>query len=905
MGYNQFPEAFPMNTPTIVPPPPFNAATGTSNLDPFNSIGAWAGRAPSPGGNGIIRQSIENAQFDGQLMSVTKVLDIFRLTVDLDSSILSSAKQSIQEAALKIERILQDPSSYDSITSPATQTQLSQFESFQNPTTVMSSSGASASAMSANSRGGTRTTASHISTQTHVTVPGSIQSSDHDHNDIGERVYHHCTEKNCSKSFTRRSDWIRHEETHWPQQRYLCLYCIPEGHMVDGSYWCGSCQCLTPNDWESHSLSCPGAQFKGKSFTRWVHLRDHLFTAHRVPVSTGKGLAQKWPYDPESDWPRQCGFCGKNFGDWKKRINHVGRHFTEEHATIDKWTIPFVLSPADVVEPTLSYKDEDDPDDDVRRGRPRASQAPPMSLASFSGQGNPSNQAYNDGQYSSGQRQVGYYSSHRECTISIVDAKIECRAHSNTFVHSNVATPQVAQKPASRVFLRRSSQKSVPVQFDHFVKDQLPQVFQEVKGLDEYFCSYIKDLFGFTTVPGGVFTAMSPVREETLRWRMLEPSDNNGPFPNRLDYFAIWAGCLASAVDFLHEHNMVHRGLTSTNVFVQGTMVLLYDFEAMINERGSFDANSFHSASPMTRTGSIAFLGCVFIELMTVLEGIPLSDMLASCAESPETPSDYLSSCQNWIRSLSGRIESRSNITMVERMISHNAEERPTSRDVRAHFAGPACFCQDGYFESRSEDKISSWCNILTKRLPSSIAPTEFSSLLKHVPTGPTPLDLYVAEIKTLDEERSINIQALQRISTQSDYTFDTALSRSQTLTVRPASSVTTMSSGSAQSKTVPVITLPRQTPNLNTMQSITLSDIDEAPQTAEERKCTLACVSSSTGFSTYSKEGQIPRSPVHFQDILSSLNACILSTSTNIMDNESPDPTDDQVQKLNSIYLV
>jgi hypothetical protein len=98
-----------------------------------------------------------------------------------------------------------------------------------------STSPGSAFAMSANSSR-TGTTTSHTSAQTHITIPGSIQSSDdYDPNDISKSVYYY-TEKNCSKSFTRRSDWIRHEETHWLQQLYLYLYCIPEGHIVDGSY---------------------------------------------------------------------------------------------------------------------------------------------------------------------------------------------------------------------------------------------------------------------------------------------------------------------------------------------------------------------------------------------------------------------------------------------------------------------------------------------------------------------------------------------------------------------------------------------------------------------------------------------------------------------------------------------
>jgi hypothetical protein len=903
MGYNIVQEEFAFDAPHPNPPltftlaefGPFSAAPGYRQMDTsnwahslLNSAGSWTDNGPSLVRNGIDLQSIGNAQSDGQPTSSTKGLDFFLHLVKLDQSITSSAKQRIKALALQIETILQDRGSYDSTASPATPDQFSQVRSLQNLAPIIPLSQASASAMSTNSRSPVRTTASHISAQTHVTVPGSIQSSDYDQHEIGEKAYH-CTKKDCSKSFLRKSDWVRHEETHWPQRRYLCLQCIPQRQTIDGICRCGCCQCLIQEDWEIHSLSCREARSIGAIITRWEHLRNHLSAVHRMPRSKSKECAKKWFFAPESAWPRQCGFCGESFDDWKKRINHVERHFIEEQAKIDKWTIPFVFSPVDRVEPTLYYTDEDDSDDDmnddIMRGRPRTSQDSQVDPAGFNAQGNSSNQADYYGQYSSDQRYVNHNSTHSKCAISIAGAKNEDPTHPSTVGHSNVATSQVVQKLAGRVLLKRSPRKSVPVQFGSFVKYQPPEVFQEVKGLDESFCSYIKDLFGFTTVAGGLSTAMSPVLEESLRWRMLEPSDNNGPFPNRLDYFAIWAGCLASAISFLDEHNMAHRGLTSDNVLVQGTMVVLHDFEAMTRECSSFDAEELSPASRTSRTGSIAFLGCIFIELMTVLESIPLSDMLASCPESPQAPNEYLSSCRNWIKSLSDRIESLPDIAMIERMISHNAMERPTSSDVRAYFAGPACFCQDGY----SGDNISFWGKILTKRLSSSIAPKKFTSLLEHLPTGPTPLDLYVAQTIPLDDERSINPQTLQRSSTQSDYTFNTSLSRSQTLTIRPASSITSIASDFTQSKIVPTISLPRHISNLTTIQSTTSSDIGEAPEISEERKCTLACLSSSAVFSTSTQAGQIPRSAVTCPDFLSSLNTGTLSNIMNSMENSEP----------------
>ncbi|KAM3076965.1 hypothetical protein ACMFMF_004880 [Clarireedia jacksonii] len=275
---------------------------------------------------------------------------------------------------------------------------------------------------------------------------------------------------------------------------------------------------------------------------------------------------------------------------------------------------------------------------------------------------------------------------------------------------------------------------------------------------------------------------------------------------------------------------------------------------AINKEDESIEAQNLYRASLIGQTGNIALLGCVFVELITVLEGIPLLDMLASCKESLEAPHHYLSSYRQWIKSLSCSIVPISYITMVKRMISHNVEDRPTIREARAHFTGSMCFCQDGNLESRSGDKIPSDGSFLTKLFASSSSPTTFEPLLRHLPNGPTPLDLYLSGIKDSNNQRQIDVQALRRSSIRSDSTFNTSLSRTQTLTLQPASSVTSLSADFTQFK---VGLRTRQTSNLATTQPITASDIEEAPQTLEETSHLLPCELSYTGFSTRAQEEQ------------------------------------------------
>ncbi len=89
---------------------------------------------------------------------------------------------------------------------------------------------------------------------------------------------------------------------------------------------------------QEHALQCQAARNKGQVFSRKNHFGDHLQDSH--DISLNDGLEGAWNYAVESDWPRECGFCGDIFLDWEERVTHIARHF-EDGLKLSSWKAPF------------------------------------------------------------------------------------------------------------------------------------------------------------------------------------------------------------------------------------------------------------------------------------------------------------------------------------------------------------------------------------------------------------------------------------------------------------------------------------------------------------------------------------------------------------------------------------
>jgi serine/threonine protein kinase len=104
-----------------------------------------------------------------------------------------------------------------------------------------------------------------------------------------------------------------------------------------------------------------------------------------------------------------------------------------------------------------------------------------------------------------------------------------------------------------------------------------------------------------------------------------------------------WFGCLARAVEYIHTMKIRHRDIKPENILVHGSRVLLVDFELSHDwkdlSRSTTSEDCGHTplyAAPevilhmdSNSSSDIWSLGCVFLEMVTVLKRKDISQMRA------------------------------------------------------------------------------------------------------------------------------------------------------------------------------------------------------------------------------------------------------------------------------------
>ncbi|KAI9697048.1 MAG: hypothetical protein M1836_005009 [Candelina mexicana] len=136
---------------------------------------------------------------------------------------------------------------------------------------------------------------------------------------------------------------------------------------------------------------------------------------------------------------------------------------------------------------------------------------------------------------------------------------------------------------------------------------------------------------------------MSPVAEGDLKG-FLEEMDSIPSIRDKNAHIMrmiAWPGCLISVLQFLYLQRIRHKDIKPANILVQGTRIFLTDFgiakdladdvnTATTGEPGFhtalYAAPEVHSGEPRGRAADMFSLGCVFLEMATVMLGESLSN---------------------------------------------------------------------------------------------------------------------------------------------------------------------------------------------------------------------------------------------------------------------------------------
>ncbi|MCJ1248962.1 hypothetical protein MMC30_006183 [Trapelia coarctata] len=164
-------------------------------------------------------------------------------------------------------------------------------------------------------------------------------------------------------------------------------------------------------------------------------------------------------------------------------------------------------------------------------------------------------------------------------------------------------------------------------------------------------------------------------------------------------------GCLANGLSYLHDTQIRHRDIKPENVLVKGQNVYLTDFgisldwEALTRSTTTDDsAKSWVYCSPevanyekRNSSSDIWSLGCVFLEMSTVLKGHNISAMRTSFRKHTESYKFFqnIPAIREWSLTLreSGSSLDNSTLDWALSMLQKEPERRPSAHDLYAMIA--------------------------------------------------------------------------------------------------------------------------------------------------------------------------------------------------------------------------
>jgi len=209
-------------------------------------------------------------------------------------------------------------------------------------------------------------------------------------------------------------------------------------------------------------------------------------------------------------------------------------------------------------------------------------------------------------------------------------------------------------------------------------------------------------------------------------------------YPCRDQRLREFFGCLSRAIQYLHDKRVRHRDIKPANILIHEDRVKIADFGLSLNwaERSSTTASTGPGGTPRyyapevaqykrrSSSSDIWSLGCIFLEMVTVLSGRTVDDLLEfiSVYDSDHFAAENV--CYNsnpnaikaWIKEL--KVNNNRNtdpIYWVDKMLDPERENRPTAavlveytghegKDLGWEFCGNCCRTDSDYESDESED---------------------------------------------------------------------------------------------------------------------------------------------------------------------------------------------------------
>ncbi|PMD37014.1 kinase-like protein [Hyaloscypha variabilis F] len=203
-------------------------------------------------------------------------------------------------------------------------------------------------------------------------------------------------------------------------------------------------------------------------------------------------------------------------------------------------------------------------------------------------------------------------------------------------------------------------------------------------------------LIGSYTDPKYFALLTSPVADYDLASYMTEAVNS----ADKQSLLRTFFGCLCNGLQYLHQSQIRHRDVKPQNILVKGSTVLWTDFGISLDwEEMSRSTTTTDSAkSPVYCAPEVAHLearnsssdiwslGCVFLEMITVLKGQTITQMRDSFVADSENYRFFanIRAVNFWIESLYSLKSDRDNepLKWIKLMLNVNPRDRPTAQTL-------------------------------------------------------------------------------------------------------------------------------------------------------------------------------------------------------------------------------
>ncbi|KAF2265229.1 kinase-like protein [Lojkania enalia] len=244
---------------------------------------------------------------------------------------------------------------------------------------------------------------------------------------------------------------------------------------------------------------------------------------------------------------------------------------------------------------------------------------------------------------------------------------------------------------------------------------------------------HLVEIVGSYSDPVFVAMIMSPVADCDLAvYLTLAPND-----PLKMSSMRTFFGCLATALAYLHGKKIRHKDIKPSNILVHGTNVLITDFGLAKEYVGSRSTTEGPTArtekycapevaryTARNSSSDIWSLGCVFMEMLTVLKRVALAELAAFFREHGTSTTIYHANSpaiELWLSRLRNtKTEESSNgvVGWIEEMLAEDRDLRPSAEalvseiiafrsvsDRVGEFCGICCRAEDETFDIEMDDE--------------------------------------------------------------------------------------------------------------------------------------------------------------------------------------------------------